>query len=464
MHKVSINNKTIQVSDGTVLSEVLMAQGKTLPHICGGRGTCKKCSVYVNGKDELSCQYKVKSDIDVIVPENEEILSETGTKGSGKITKNCCLALDIGTTTLALALISLDTKDIIKVITRTNPQRSFGGDVMTRIERCRKNGVRELHKILIDKINEMVSELSPNKIDTMYVAGNTTMLHLFFGVDCSSLGVSPYTPVFLESKNKKGSDLGLNNIENVISLPCISAFVGADLTAGLNYTGMPADNKYYLLIDLGTNAEIVLYNRTNLLCTSAAAGPCFEGANITCGMSATDGAVYSYHNDGTFQTINNKYPKGICGTGLVDIIAELVENSTIDETGYMERGEFYLANNVKLTQQDIRQFQLAKSAVYSAVFALLKENGVSFTDVDKLFISGGFSAKMNIENAVKVGLIPKELKEICTPINNSSLLGTVKFACEQNDLSLYLENARYIDLSTNPYFSDLFIENMEFKL
>lgn len=463
MHKIIIDNTTFQVPDGTVLSEVLIKNGKTLPHLCGGRGTCKKCSVYVNGKEELSCQYKVKSDIEVFVPENEDILSETGANESGETTENCCLALDIGTTTLALALISLETNDIIKVVTRTNPQRTFGGDVMTRIERCRKNGVNELQKILIDKINETVSELTSDSIDMMYVAGNTAMLHLFFGIDCSSLGVFPYTTVFLESRKEKGSDLGLKNIENVVSLPCISAFVGADLVAGLNYAQMPTDNKYNLLIDLGTNAEIVLYNSDSLLCTSAAAGPCFEGANITCGMSATDGAVYSYHRDGTFETVNNKSPQGICGTGLVDIIAELTENGTIDETGYMECGDFYLANNVKLTQQDVRQFQLAKSAVYSAVSALLKEKAISFEDIGKLFISGGFSAKINIKNAVKVGLLPKELEEKCTPINNSSLLGTVKYACNKTDLSVYLKNARYIDLSANQYFSDLFIENMEFN-
>lgn len=463
MHKIIIDNTTFQVPNGTLLSEVLMKHGKTLPHLCGGRGTCKKCSVYVNGKEELSCQYKVKSDIEVFVPENEDILSETGANESGETTENCCLALDIGTTTLALALISLETNDIIKVVTRTNPQRTYGGDVMTRIERCRKNGVSELQKILIDKINETVSELTSDSIDMMYVAGNTAMLHLFFGIDCSSLGVFPYTPVFLESRKEKGSDLGLKNIENVVSLPCISAFVGADLVAGLNYAQMPTDNKYNLLIDLGTNAEIVLYNSDSLLCTSAAAGPCFEGANITCGMSATDGAVYSYHRDGTFETVNNKSPQGICGTGLVDIIAELTENGTIDETGYMECGDFYIANNVKLTQQDVRQFQLAKSAVYSAVSALLKEKAIFFEDIAKLFISGGFSAKINIKNAVKVGLLPKELEEKCTPINNSSLLGTVKYACNKTDLSVYLKNARYIDLSANQYFSDLFIENMEFN-
>ena len=206
----------------------------------------------------------------------------------------------------------------------------------------------------------------------------------------------------------------------------------------------------------------MLYNKNTLYCTSAAAGPCFEGANITCGMSATYGAIYSFSDNGSFKTVNENSAKGICGTGLIDIIAVLLEKGIIDETGYMECEEYFIADTVKLTQKDIRQFQLAKSAVYSGISALLKEKSISFSDIEKLFISGGFSAQINIENAVEIGLLPKELKGRCKQINNSSLLGTVKYACEQNNLSVYLKNAEYIDLSVNSHFSELFIENMEF--
>lgn len=462
MHKVRLNNKTIEVPDGEILADVLIKSGENLPHLCGGKGTCKKCLILVNGKKELSCQYKIKSDIDVVLPENDTILSETGAEESGKITENCCFCLDIGTTTLALALVSLDEKEIIKVKTATNPQRAFGGDVLTRIDYCNKNGVSELQTLIIKEINKMIDEFGVSSVNTMYVSGNTTMLHIFFGVDPSSIGVAPYTPVFLEIKKIKAEEIGLKNIKNIISLPCISSFVGADLVAGVNYAEMPANNKYNLLVDLGTNAEIILYNKNALHCTSAAAGPCFEGANITCGMSATDGAIYSYTKDGKFKTIGNKSPKGICGTGLIDIIAVLVKKGVIDETGYMDCEEFSITKSIKLTQKDIRQFQLAKSAVYSGISAILSENAISFEAVENLFISGGFSAKINIENAVKVGLLPKELKDKIVVLNNSSLLGTVKFACEQNDLSIYLKNAEYIDLSMNPNFTDLFIENMEF--
>ena len=462
MHKVRFNNRIVEVPDGALLSDILNKSDEAIPHLCGGKGTCRKCLVLVNGNEELSCQYKIKSDIDVVLPESSEIFSETGADESGEITKSCCLCLDIGTTTLALALISLDNKEIIKVKTATNPQRAFGGDVLTRIEYCNKNDVSELQDCLIKKINEMIDDIGVSLVNTMYVSGNTTMLHTFFGVDPSTIGVAPYTPVFLDSKTINGNEIGLRNIKTVISFPCISAFVGADIVAGVSYTEMPESNKYNLLVDLGTNAEIVLYNKYELFCTSAAAGPCFEGANITCGMSATDGAIYSYSIDGKCEAINNIQAKGICGTGLIDIISVLLEKGTIDETGYMECEEFFITDTVKITQKDIRQFQLAKAAVYSGLTAILREKTVSFESIENLFISGGFSAKINIENAVKTGLLPKEFQYKTLVLNNSSLLGTIKYAYEKNDLSVYLNNAKYIDLSTNQSFVNLFIENMDF--
>lgn len=462
MHKVRLNNKIIEADHGVILSDVLIKSGENLPHLCGGNGTCKKCLVMVNGKETLSCQYQIISDIDVALPESSEILSETGVKEIGEITENCCLCLDVGTTTLALALVSLDNNKIIKVKTATNPQIAFGGDVLNRIAYCNKNGISELQNCLIKAINSLIDELDANSVDIMYVSGNTTMLHIFFGANPSSIGVAPYTPVFLECKDEKGINLGLIAIKNVVSLPCISAFVGADLVAGINYTELPENNKFNLLVDLGTNAEIVLYNKNTLYCTSAAAGPCFEGANIACGMSATDGAIYSYSFDRSFKTIGSQAPKGICGTGIIDIIAVLSEKGIIDETGYMDCEEFFITDTVKLTQKDIRQFQLAKSAVYSGISAILAEKSISFSDIENLFISGGFSAKINIDNAVKIGLLPKELKDKIIVLNNSSLLGTAKYSYEHNDLSVYLKNAEYIDLSANVNFTDLFIENMEF--
>lgn len=459
MHKVTVNGKIFIAEDSALLSDVLMKSGGRVSHPCGGKGICKKCLVTVDGKPELSCQYVIRSDITVSLCDEDEIVSETGAVETAEKSADLCLALDIGTTTLALALVSRDTKSIVKVTTKTNPQRVYGADVMSRIEYCRKNGVHELQRTLIDVVNYMIAELDAENLD-IFISGNVTMLHTLLGVDCSSIGVAPYTPSFLESRAVSGDSVGLHTA-TATTLPSIHSFTGADIVAGMNYVGFPQKGNYNLLVDLGTNAEIALFDKNSALCTSAAAGPCFEGANISCGMSATAGAVYSYLN-GTAETIGNMPAKGICGTGLVDVIAELVRNGTIDETGYMECESFEIADGIEITQSDIRQYQLAKSAVYSAIVTLIKQKNIVFDDVETMYISGGFSAKINVENAVSTGLLPRELKEKCVAVNNSSLLGTVKFVCEGNDIDEFTHNAEYSDLSASSEFSELFIENMMF--
>lgn len=459
MHKVQINGRVILANDGALLSDVIMQSGGRVSHPCGGKGLCKKCLVEVNGKDVLSCQYTVHSDITVTYDGETEIISETGAVATAQKSENLCLALDIGTTTLALVLVSVDSGNIIRVTTKNNPQRVFGADVMSRIEYCRKNGIDALQQPLIDVVNYMISELDAEGLD-IFVSGNATMLHTLLGVDCSSIGVAPYTPSFLESKTLSGEALGLN-VRVAVTLPSIHSFVGADIVAGMNYVGFPQEGEYNLLVDLGTNAEIALFDKGGVICTSAAAGPCFEGASISCGMSASDGAVYAYR-DGKAETVGNMPAKGICGTGLVDIVAELLKNGTLDETGFMEAESFPIADGVEITQADVREYQLAKSAVYSAILTLIKEKGITPDDIENVFISGGFSAKINIRNAAATGLLPQELEEKCIAVNNSSLLGTVKYACEKNDLAPILNNARYTDLSQSADFSDLFIKNMMF--
>ncbi len=465
MCKVRINNAEYKAYKGELLSQVLTDNGFVVAHTCGGRGTCGKCKVTVNGEKVLSCKYVINTDIVVEVPQISDIKSATGANATGEMSDKMCYALDLGTTTLALALVSLDNKAVIDVVTCTNPQVSFGADVISRIDYCRQASVEGLQKTVVNGINNLINRLGNVCCNEMYVSGNTTMLHVLFGKDPTSMGVSPYIPEFTDSQTVKGNALGINCAKAIISLPCISAFVGADLVAGLNFTEKPTDNKYNLIVDLGTNAEIVLFSENQTLCTSAAAGPCFEGANISCGMSATEGAVCSFeikNNNPFFETISDKKAVGICGTGLVDIISELRKNNIIDDTGYMECETYKIAENVYINQKDIRQYQLAKSAVYSAIITLMNVGGVEFSSIEKLYISGGFSAKINIENAVKTGLLPKELKEKTEPINNSSLMGTVKYSVEKNNFSDYLKDAEYIDLATNSEFSKLFIQNMEF--
>ncbi len=466
MHKIKIGKEIFFASDGEKLSEVLLRVGKTVSHPCGGRGVCKKCLVTVNGKQELSCLYRVTSDIEVILPANEDIVSETGNDFASGQTENICFVLDIGTTTLALACVSLDEQKPLSVVTRTNPQRAFGADVISRIAYCQQHSSQLMHDVLIKTVNEMISYFACKQQPTLYVAGNTTMLHLFFNIDCSSMGTAPYTPQFLGSKRMQSKEIGITGADDVISLPNIAAFVGADLVAGLNCVKMPAKGKYSLLVDLGTNAEVLLFSEDEIFCTAAAAGPCFEGANIAQGMSATAGAICSFSmQDGVprVKTIEDAPAVGICGTGLADIVAQLLKHGIIDESGYMEEDSFEVAPDVFLEQGDVRQFQLAKSAVCSAITTLLKQKNIRPSDVETLYIAGGFAAKINIENACFVGLLPRSLQQKCVALNNSSLSGAVRFACEQNDLSAIVEKAKYIDLATDPTFSQSFIENMMFE-
>lgn len=450
------------------LSALLEDSHAHIDHPCGGKGSCRKCTVTVNGRAELACQYILRGDATVILPDKKDIVSVTGTLETDKPTENLCLCLDIGTTTLALALVSLDEGHTVKALTSKNPQRAFGADVISRIDYCTKNGAKVLQECLIQKLREMISSLlgryNLTNIPRMYVAGNTTMLHLFLGVDCSSIGVSPYTPAFLGGKRVSGDEIGLSNVGEIITLPNISAFVGSDIVAGLGFVGTPEDpEKYSLLIDLGTNAEIVLFGRGKYLAVTAAAGPCFEGANISCGMSASDGAIYAYDSDKSYSVIGGGIPTGLCATGLIDLIATLVRENIIDESGYMENEEFPISDGVSLTREDVREFQLAKSAVMSALQCLIRRARITFDDIEKMYVAGGFSAKMNIDNASFLGLLPSALADAFEPINNSSLLGAIKFALGSTmPLEDITSKAEFIDLGADKLFSELFFENMAF--
>lgn len=449
-----------------LLSDALTAMGYTVPHPCGGRGTCKKCAVLLNGSPSLACRTTISQDAEVILPEAETLVALGGDAESEHLTPNICLCLDIGTTTLALALVSLDEQRIIRSTTAPNPQRAFGADVISRIDHCMKHGPTQLQSVLIARIQQMIDELlsafALRGVDTLYVSGNTTMLHLFFGVDCSAMGASPYTPVFLEAQTQKASSLSLSGIKTVISLPGVAAFVGADIVAGMEYIGLPEKGKHHILLDLGTNAEISLVSETGILCTAAAAGPCFEGANISCGMSASPGAVCACTEDGDVTVIGGGKAEGVCATGLIDVIARGVRMEDIDETGFLEDGTLPVCEDVFLMQKDIREFQLAKSAIRAAMQCLINRAGLSFADISHLYVAGGFSAGLNVSNAAFVGLIPEELKEKLIGINNASLLGCVRCACYPGKIILPLDKAKYVDLSADPLFTQLFMEHMMF--
>ncbi len=463
MHRVTIENQTYLAEDGELLSHVLQKNGLAMEHPCGGAGRCGKCLLFVDGKQELSCRYAIRGDISVTLPTGQRIESQSGATESLAYTENMCYALDIGTTTLALALVSLDEKKTVRVITRTNPQRAFGADIMSRISYCQTHPQTELHAALADTVEQMIAECGVPAPLPLFVSANVTMLHLFLNESCLGIGVAPYTPVFLEGRRAKSFLRGVSEIE---TLPSIHSFVGADLVAGMYHIGKPKSGKYNLLVDLGTNAETVLYSEDRAICTAAAAGPCFEGCGIACGMSASAGAISAaYLEDGklTLKTIEDKAPVGICGTGLIDLVAVLLDEEIIDPSGYLEGEEYPLAEGVSLEAGDVRQLQLAKSAVYSAILSLCHEWNVSFEDIGTLYLAGGFSTKINVRNAARIGLLPTELTNKAVSVGNSSLLGTVKYAIERPDLAPLAESATYVDLSGTKHFGELFMNNILFE-
>lgn len=462
MIKIKIGDRTVSAERGEKLSEVFMRHGIDSPHPCAGKGSCKKCRVIVDGEEVLSCSYVIDHDIEVALPKSSardvKFFADTKNFDSDGL----FYALDLGTTTLSLALVAKNGEKIC-VVNTANPQSVFGGDVISRIAYCTAHGTRAMQSILLKKINEMTRAVGVNT-KTMFVAGNATMLHLLLGVDCSSIGVAPYKASFLDRKELSASELSLEGVETVVTLPSAHAFVGADVIAGLGYLKTPEPGKYSLLLDLGTNAELVLFSSDRIICTAAAAGPCFEGANISCGKSAVGGAVSSFefiNGKPHYTTINGGKPDGICATGLIDTIASLISDETIDESGYMEE-DFHFTDKVYLSTGDVRELQLAKSAVCSAIEALMAMESLTPDDIEHLYVSGGFSQKLSPQNAALVGLIPSKLIGKYLSIGNSALEGIIRHVTDKTPLDALAERAKYIDLTQNEVFMTRFIENMSF--
>ena len=462
---VFIENTCLKVPKGTSLANALRENGFSLDLPCGGTGKCGKCRVNLQEIGEvLACQYNVTKDIHVLsLPKSDTIVTPETKAAKDEIPAGeADLAIDIGTTTVALALVEPIKRTILYRKAFDNPQKAFGADVISRISYGTQHGGAELQRVLLDALKKEIEPLTAAgaQIQKIYVSGNTTMLHLFLGADCSTLGTAPYTPQFLKAQTVPAQSLGLPG-ETVTTLPCISTFVGADVLAGLLLCNFPKAGKYNLLIDLGTNAEVALFNENHVLCTATAAGPCFEGANISCGMPASNGAIthYVYPYGPTFL---GEKPTGICGTGLVDIVSELFIHGIVDETGAMEEEAFPVAPGVEVTAADIRQFQLAKSAVRAGTQQLLELAGISEADVETVYLSGGFSAFLNVQSACKTGLInPKFLKK-CVWLGNSSLEGCAVYKDETARAEAIVSHATYIDLAKEAGFSEKFMRYMYF--
>jgi len=356
-------------------------------------------------------------------------------------------AVDIGTTTLALYVCDLTSGDVLAVESDINPQIEFGGDVMSRIQHCAADptGLEALHKLIIRAINHLMvrgaanAGISTEDILELVMVGNTTMQHLFLNLSPVTLGVAPYAPVISAPIDLKARELRLamNASANVHALPSIASFIGADTTAVLLAEAPHEQDENWLIIDIGTNAELVLGSRRQLICASTPTGPALEGAHIEHGMRAAPGAIEHLRIDATTFEAQWKLvgeekwgtgcPKGLCGSAVVDATAELVRVGLVDRSGRLkgarESGErirkglggleFVIAKadgvriseDICFTQKDIRQVQLAKGALYVAARSLLDR--MNLDSPDKLLLAGAFGSYLDKQNAMAIGMLPR---------------------------------------------------------
>lgn len=537
LHQVIIRTpelRTLRVPHGQNLYHVLVEQGIVIPNSCGGQRLCGQCLIKIAASHplpltereaellrprnteqgvRLACFTRVEQDMEIWLPdvrkaqvytkgENEQgetvprswLLSRTGSKNFG-------VAVDLGTTTIVLYLLDVNTGLVADLASFLNPQRAWGADVISRINYTllEKKGLEALHCQIIEGINGGLRELLARNalrqedITKITVAGNTAMIHLFLAIPCINLAKAPYEPVLTSAVKTAGSDLGLSMKPSgqVIVLPGIAAFMGSDTLAAVLASGMHVDSKVNLLIDIGTNGEIVLGNRDMMLCCSTAAGPAFEGGRITCGTGGVSGAIdhVSFDKERIYSTIYDQDPVGICGSGIVDIVAELLRYGIVDKTGKMKRKNemsgllpapladrliehqgktaFLLDKKagIVFTQADVREFQLAKGAILAGINMLLNKMGVAAEALNSVYLAGGFGNYLDLDSAKRVGLFPAAFHQRLVPIGNGAGTGA-KMALLSDDSYRTMKEIqgrlRYWELAADPEFQNEYIKALDF--
>lgn len=443
-----------------------------------------------------------------LIRENERLYTAQIVRNGAALTEmevsaeeagNLGVAVDVGTTTMAAYLVDLTTGEQLACASEMNPQRSFGGDVISRADyACESvDNQNRLQSLVASAIEGMTKRMlvecgrKEKDVRQIFCVGNTIMMHLLAGLETGYITKSPFTPVYKWGFTVRAEELGMGLERAHVSLgSCVAGYVGADTLAAVLACDMRKSDKLMLMVDIGTNGEIVLGGRDGMVCCSAAAGPAFEGAHIRCGSGAQDGAIDHVkleNGEVTFTVLGGGEAKSICGSGLVDAIAEMVENGVIDETGridedyapdaYQERIFDFEDNpafsldgkmeaGVFITQQDVREVQLAKSAIAAGIQVLMNEMGVGFDQVGGLFLAGGFGNYIDRESAVKIGLLPQELADRIHPVGNAAGAGARRAVVNQDEWTAADEilpgMMRYVELSARADFQELFVEKMMF--
>ncbi len=494
---IKIGNKTVELK--TEEKNILKALTENYIFInayCGGKGLCGKCKIkYLStpppmsnienrklSNDELqkgfrlACLHTFKDgdivEISEAIPTVLDIESSVCAD-----TNDNYIALDIGTTTISISLIN--NNRLQSTINILNPQVSLGGDVLSRISYSNEYSHTLLSNILNDRLKKILHKLMKNSniqsIRKMVVAANPTMLSFFLGYDPKSIGTYPYTPPFLGSKLTYW-----NKIKTYIP-PVISAFIGSDITAGLINSNLNM-RENLLFMDIGTNCEFILKYKNKIYAASVPGGPALEGAGIDYGMMAQEGAIEKVEYNGIFKchTIGKKQAKGIAGSGLISAIALLNRYGIIDKNGKIydpwegediplpllnriKKEGFLLENNIYLTQHSIREFQLVKGALNAGVDILIEKTGCNMDDIDKIYISGGFTKSLAKEDITNSNLLHFDKGFVF--LGNSALKGAMQLFCRKNmkKLESLSKNIQYVEIANEENFQELYIRYMEFS-
>lgn len=527
--------KEIEYTKEKSVMEALRDADVYVPAYCNGRGVCGKCGIRlisgtlpVTPEDQavfdeahllkgwrLSCKAYADSDVTISLLSDDEddfeVLSSHGAKVSGTVAGDGSdrgdtgasgsenylkydgsaygIAVDIGTTTISMDLLNLDNGCVVGSDNRINRQRAFGADVISRIQASNNGQKEELRQSIVHDLVEgfekilKTTAIDTKKITKIMISANTTMGHLLLGYSCETLGVYPFTPVNIGTIRKPFAEVFDCNLldAQVILIPGISTYVGADISSGLLSCGFGEKEEVSMLIDLGTNGEMAIGNKDKLLCTSTAAGPAFEGGNISCGIGSVKGAICAVEITNaqpleiTYSTIADGAPVGICGTGVMDITAELVAAELVDETGLLEDDYFddgvliakdKNGEDIVFTQQDVREIQLAKAAVRAGVEVLVKKYGLRLDDVDTVYLAGGFGFRLNIEKAISIGLLPESFADKIQIAGNTSLKGAALCLLDEGKISeieKIVENCDEVSLGSDKDFNSAYMDSMFFE-
>jgi uncharacterized 2Fe-2S/4Fe-4S cluster protein (DUF4445 family) len=412
------------------------------------------------------------------------------------------IAIDIGTTTVVAALVDLKTGSELETASVINPQKTYGLDVLTRITYAMENpetAKKMLQGSIVEGINKLIDELcmktGQNKegIYEIVIAGNTTMLHLLMGVDSTVIGKSPYAPIFVKSKTLKARDIGIvaGKMTMLYCMPSVSAYIGSDIVAGSYVCGLHDTDKNNLFIDIGTNGEIVLAHNRQLLSCSCAAGPALEGMNISAGMRAQDGAIEDLtigETGITTQVIGDKDPIGLCGSGILAVVREMIKTGIVTKKGSMikmkdmtdddYRRSYVRLNDKKrelvintdkepiiVTQSDVRQVQLAKGAILSGFYALLNKAGITMDSLDNVIVAGQFGAHLSADSLIGTGILPEAVRNKLKYVGNASKTGAY-MALMSTDVRQSIEDLadkmEYMELGATEGYERLFAKCLLF--